>query len=73
MVQRLASLRPDPRHHAPPEVLQLTAEGKLSSRTTCVGFDDIPDAIATLEHGQTLRRLAVIYSWSPDLTTARRR
>ena len=43
------------------KVLELMAEGKLESRTTTVGFDDIPDAIGTLERGETLRRLAVLY------------
>jgi D-arabinose 1-dehydrogenase-like Zn-dependent alcohol dehydrogenase len=43
------------------EVLELMAAGKLRSRTTCIGFDEIGEAIRQLERGEITTRLAVLY------------
>jgi D-arabinose 1-dehydrogenase-like Zn-dependent alcohol dehydrogenase len=43
------------------EVLQLMAEGHLTSETECIGFDEIGDAIEKLQRGENKGRYAVIY------------
>jgi len=39
------------------EVLDLIADGTLSSRITEIGFDDIGDGIGKLERGEVIGRL----------------
>jgi propanol-preferring alcohol dehydrogenase len=43
------------------EVLDLVADGKLSSRITEIGFDDIGDGIGRLERGEVIGRLVAVF------------
>ncbi|MEV7436769.1 zinc-binding dehydrogenase [Streptomyces griseoviridis] len=42
-------------------VLDLVAEGKVTSRTTPIGFDDIADGIGRLERGEVIGRLVAVH------------
>lgn len=42
-------------------VLQLIADGKVTSRITHIGFDQIGDGIGKLERGEVIGRLVVLY------------
>ncbi|MFJ9157954.1 zinc-binding dehydrogenase [Streptomyces griseoviridis] len=42
-------------------VLDLVAAGKVTSRTTPIGFDDIADGIGRLERGEVIGRLVAVY------------
>ena len=43
------------------EVLRLMSEGKVSARTTCIGFDEVGRAFGLLERGEALTRMVVVY------------
>ncbi|MCU1405984.1 MAG: alcohol dehydrogenase [Glaciihabitans sp.] len=43
------------------DVLELVAEGKITSRITPIGFDEIGDGIGKLERGEVIGRLVAIF------------